>query len=1180
MTGFERKYVSYLTTRIRSGDRRVCVAGLSGTALSYFLSELLSGLDRPCLVIHSGRKEAELLYKELQFFLSIPAQDSGGEGSRLHGFAPYDMSPLSGLSPSRELVTRRIEALYAALSLKNPIVITSLDAVAYRTLPKEVFVRAMELIQTGEMLERDPLLRRLESNGYQRTSLVEDRGDYAVRGGVIDIFPPLQPLPLRLELWGDHLESIRRFDPITQRSQAVMEEAVVLPASEVIMDRDTLSRARSMGRLPKGSEDGLSFPGQEAWLNHFYDHLDTLIGYLSPDTLIVEVEPNHFGPKLLRLHERFETDVARFRQEAAEKGTPFPETDGLTVLKADFSLQESGYQRVEFSALDLPEGGADCEITRIATARETDAEIEVRLSGKGRVSLAPLAETLTRWLDARGQVVLVSRTEQQAGRLKEILQNYDVMVDQTAESWSQIPRGPGLTLCLGRLRKGFAWEELGLYVLSEDEIFGPKKARSRGSARPSENVLSWSSFGQLKAGDPVVHEDHGIGRYCGLVKMEVGEKVNDFVIIEYGGGDKLYIPADRISILQKYVGAEDSDPKLDRLGGRAWDLVKKKARSSVQEIARQLVELYALRKYRQGFAYSPPDHVYREFEAGFEHEETSDQVKAIDAVLEDMASERPMDRLICGDVGFGKTEVAIRAAFKAVSDGKQVALLVPTTVLAEQHYETLKKRMAPYGVKIGIVSRFKSKAEQTETLGQLLSGALNVLIGTHRMLQKDVRFKDLGLLVIDEEQRFGVKQKESIKRYRSMVDVLALTATPIPRTFQMSLMGVRDLSVIETPPEDRLAIQTSISHYDESMIRQAILSEKKRGGQVFFVHNKVQTIDFMADKLRVLVPEARFEVAHGQMVEKQLERAMMRFLKKEIDVLVCTTIIESGLDIPSANTIIINEADRFGLGQIYQLRGRVGRSREKAHAYLFLSNGAALTKDAEKRLKALMDFSHLGAGLHLAMHDLKIRGGGNILGFAQSGHITAVGYELYVKLIEEAVAELKGEAWHETVNPEINVKVSAYLPSDYVIDTDVRLSLYRRLSLLREKHELAKIREEIHDRFGPVPEPVRHLFDLMSLRLLMKEMGISRLDVGNDALTLSFSQSSPVDPAALVRLVSGRPRQYQFLSDRKLKIHLGPLDPSSPLKRVEKALEAMAVLSSGPQRDEPAHGSRMSRAAG
>ncbi len=445
-----------MTTRIRSGERRVCVAGLSGTALSYFLSELLSGFDRPCLIIHSGRKEAEALYKELQFFLSIPEQDSGGEGSRLHGFAPYDMSPLSGLSPNRELVTRRIEALYAALSLKNPMVITSLDAVAYRTLPKEVFVRAMELIQTGETIERDLLLRRLESNGYQRTSLVEERGDYAVRGGVIDIFPPLQPLPLRLELWGDHLESIRRFDPLTQRSQAIMEEAVVLPASEIIMDRDTLGRARSMGRLPKGSEEGLSFPGQEAWLNHFYDHLDTLIGYLSPDTLIVEVEPNHFGPKLLRLHERFETDVARFRQEAAEKGNPFPETDGLAVSGTDFSLQESGYQRVEFSALDVPEGGAACEVTRIATARETDAEIEVRLSGKGRVSLAPLAETLTRWLDARGQVVLVSRTEQQAGRLKEILQNYDVMVDQTAESWSQMPHGPGLTLCLGRLRKGFS----------------------------------------------------------------------------------------------------------------------------------------------------------------------------------------------------------------------------------------------------------------------------------------------------------------------------------------------------------------------------------------------------------------------------------------------------------------------------------------------------------------------------------------------------------------------------------------------------------------------------------------------------------------------------------------------------------------------------------------------------
>ncbi len=572
------------------------------------------------------------------------------------------------------------------------------------------------------------------------------------------------------------------------------------------------------------------------------------------------------------------------------------------------------------------------------------------------------------------------------------------------------------------------------------------------------------------------------------------------------------------------------------------------------EIARQLIEIYALRKYRKGFAFSHPDNYFREFETTFEHEETPDQIKAIEDVLSDMESERSMDRLVCGDVGFGKTEVAIRAAFKAVMDGKQVALLVPTTVLAEQHYATFRERMEPYQVRVGVLSRFKTRAEQKEILAKVRSGKIDVLIGTHRILQKDISFHELGLLIIDEEQRFGVKQKERLKRYRALVDVLALTATPIPRTLHMSLMGVRDLSIIESPPEERLAIQTYLSPYDESTIVHAIESELEREGQVFFVHNRVQTIDHITNKLFQMVPQARFAIAHGQMKERDLEETMISFLQKEIDVLVCSTIIESGLDIPSVNTIIINEVDRFGLSQIYQLRGRVGRSKEHAYAYLLLSSGSRISREAEKRLKALMDFSHLGAGIHLAMHDLKIRGGGNILGFTQSGHIAAIGYELYMKLVEQTIAELKGEEWREEIDPEINADMPAYLPGYYVSDTDVRLNLYRRLSSLSEESDLKVMVEEMGDRFGPPPEEVSNLLNVMSVRLLLKRMSIVRLEVSNEVLIFTFSPDTEIDPVRLVNLLEGQRHTFQFVSETKLKVTI-PRRSS-----IEALLEAKRIL--------------------
>ena len=1151
---------------IYEGTRAVDIAGLTGSARAYFLASFLIEVESPCLVVLPKQKEAARFYRELQFFL--PELQSEGEPGqrRLYDFPIYDISPLKGISPHKDVISRRLQALYVLTSHQKPIVVTSVEAALLRILPKEAMLRAMEYLQVGEEMDRERLIKRLEAGGYQRTSLVEEHGDYSVRGGVIDLYPPFYPDPVRLEFWGDQVESIRHFESASQRSTRNLKEVILLPANEIIMEQENIRRARSMGRLPLQMKEMTGFPGQEAWLNHFYENLDTLFDYFSRKGLLVLVDPLQIEKEARLFADRFEKEKEKCLHESEERESFFPELEGILLSPDEFTRVFENYQRIHVTDVLIEKDDGLSKSLRLTGPFRIDEDLEIRFAGKGRVSMAPLAEKISRWLGMGSRVVLVCRTEQQASRLREILANYKVKVDEMVNHWSDVSSGRGLSICLGRLSEGLAWPEEGIHVVSEDEIFGPKRSLSRTQKRAVEGGLNWSSFGQLKIGDPVVHQDHGIGRYGGLCKMEIEEKVNDFVIIDYANNDRLYLPADRISILQKYIGADESNPLLDQLGGRSWDVAKEKARKSIREIAKQLVEIYALRKYRRGFAFSRPDNYFREFETTFEHEETPDQIKAIEEVLSDMESEHPMDRLICGDVGFGKTEVAVRAAFKAVLDGKQVAMLVPTTVLAEQHYETFQKRVTPYQVQVAVLSRFKTRAEQMEIIGQVRAGKVNILIGTHRILQKDVSFKELGLLIIDEEQRFGVKQKEAVKKFRALVDVLALTATPIPRTLHMSLMGIRDLSIIETPPEDRLPIETYLFPYDEGTIKRAIDSELERGGQVFFVHNRVQTIEHVARKIMNLVPKARFAIAHGQMREKDLEETMIRFVHREIDVLVCTTIIESGLDIPSVNTILINEADRFGLSQIYQLRGRVGRSDENAYAYLLLTPDAQLTREAEKRLRALMDFTQLGAGIHLALHDLKIRGGGNILGYAQSGHITAIGYELYLKLIEQAIAELKGEEWHEEINPEINVNISAYLPSDYISDTDVRLNLYRKLSSLTEEPDLESMTVEVDDRFGPFPEEVSNLMRVMSIRLFLKQLRVTRLDVTEDGLLFTFAPDATLNPEKLLRMVNKEPKKFQFISDRKFRVRFVRLTPFQGLVEAKKIIEVLATMkTSGPE---------------
>ena len=646
------------------------------------------------------------------------------------------------------------------------------------------------------------------------------------------------------------------------------------------------------------------------------------------------------------------------------------------------------------------------------------------------------------------------------------------------------------------------------------------------------------AFSDLKQGDLVVHDEHGIGQYEGLIKLSLEGTVNDFLLVGYRDEDRLYLPVDRMGLIQKYMGVEGMMPALDKMGGRAWERAKERVRRSAEKIAGELLKIYAQRKVNDGHGYGAADSHFADFEANFPYEETPDQLKAIEDVLEDMHSTTPMDRLVCGDVGYGKTEVALRASFLAVSEAKQVAMLVPTTVLAEQHYATFVQRFDAYPVKVACLSRFRSRPEQRRIVEEIKKGTVDIVIGTHRLLQKDVTFADLGLFILDEEQRFGVRHKEKLKRLRTTVDVLALTATPIPRTLHLSMMGIRDISVISTPPEQRHAIITYVCEFDDTVVSEAIRSELTRGGQIFFVHNNVKAIDRMAAYLQERVPEVRLAVAHGQMAEEDLESVMMRFMNREIDMLVCTTIIESGIDVATANTILVNRADRFGLAQIYQLRGRVGRSDEQAYAYLFIPEETRLGKDAQKRLKVLMEHSDLGSGFQIAMNDLKIRGGGAILGASQSGHIAAVGYDMFLKLMEEAVAQMKGEPITEGLEPEINLPMSAYVAEDYVVDIDQRLSIYRRLAKMTDLKEIAAMKAELADRFGPLPEETENLLLKIMLRVLSVRAGIKRLDLYGQQLCLAFSETHQQRPLGIVQMITNGKQPYQFTPDHQLKATL------------------------------------------
>jgi len=1008
------------------------VIGAWGSGKTLAAVQTAEALGRSLFILAAGRIEAEAIFEDLVTF--------AGE-ARAALFPAWEVLPTDVMAPADDIIAERmdtLERMRAAAEAETPLYVVA----PVRSLLQYVVARDRLLGQTlslavGEEHRLDDLVDALSAMGYERELMVEQRGQMSVRGGIFDVFPIAAELPYRIEFFDDEIESIRPFEPETQRSVDHVQEVRLLPRSE------------------------------KAFLSGNAEALGCVVDYLPRNAIVALDEPK-----------AIEEEAARVQTEAGETAffMTWDEANAHLASFAQIALAQVAYTRAADRA-------------RVVTAMGSMDAMGSMAGWQGHPD--EFWGQLEQWNAEGYTVVLLCHNTGQRQRLHELLSDrgYRLGSDEF-----------DLRVEIGRLRAGFSSSSDRLAVLSEREMFGRRSVRRRRRRfEAGENI---TAFSDLRSGDYVVHVHHGIGRYLGLRRFE--GKAGDFLAIQYGSGDRIYVPVSHIDSVQKYTGGDSGAPKIDKLGGVTWARTKARVKKAVHDMTEELLKVHASRESQPGFAFGPDTPWQTEFEDAFEYEETPDQARAIVETKRDMEKPKPMERLICGDVGFGKTEVALRAAFKAVMGGRQVAVLVPTTVLAEQHYLTFTERLADYPVTVEMLSRFRTVKEQQSTVERLKSGEVDIVIGTHRLVSKDVKFKNLGLLVIDEEQRFGVAQKERLKQLRKLVDVVTMSATPIPRTLNFSLMGVRDMSLINTAPNDRLPIHTCIEAFDEELIQEAIRRELARQGQVFFVHNRVQTILPFANLVHRLVPQARVAVGHGQMRERDLENVMADFVRGDVDVLVCTTIIGSGLDIPNANTIIINNADKFGLSDLYQLRGRVGRYKHRAYAYLLVSGDRALSEDAQKRLKALEEFSTLGSGFRIAMRDLEIRGCGDILGSQQHGHIAAVGYDTYMDLVREAVAEIKGESAPTRALPPFEIALDAFVPEDYVPSETQKITLYKRISGVRTVEELDEMADEVADRFGAPPRPVRLLLDAMRVRALAADVGAKRVLAAKKAVAIEF----------------------------------------------------------------------------
>lgn len=1153
----------------REGKRRQLVYGLTSSFRNYVMSALAGCGREAALVVTPGEKEAAEIAADLKSLLDIP----------VYHFPLLELLPFQVLAQNREVLTKRLKVLSAICGEGKKVVVASTEALMRRLCPRGVFCTAGVNLAVGDRVDLRFLLENIVNMGYERVEMVESVGQVCLRGGILDVFTPTLDKPVRIEFFDDEVDSIRPFDAASQRSTGKLQQVEIGPALELVVTKEGWERGKetilnqyqvqlrrltgkdteaagqlreNMQEVLESLDQGSFFPGIEQYLPYFYAQAANLIDYLPEGALVLVDEPQ----RVKSICESIQKERAETFSQLVVKGKALPsQYEGYLDWKhLELSLAKKPVVYFSF----LPR---HIHFIRPQAIINFTAKAMHNFMGK----LDMLADDITRWRRAGYAVLILTSSEERGRDLLAELRGRDLDVHYAGARECVVKPG-NVTVTRGFLSRGFELINAKLAVITEKDIYGrPARARKRERARRAERDASRrvEPFVDLKVGDYVVHTNHGIGKYMGVVPLEIGGVRKEYLLVKYSGGDKLYVPSDQVGLLQKYLGAEGEAPRLSRLGGSEWSKAKSRVKQAVREIADDLIKLYAARETARGHAFSPDTPWQQEFEASFPYEETPDQLKAIEDVKRDMESPRPMDRLICGDVGYGKTEVALRAAFKAVMDGKQVAVLVPTTILAQQHYNTFQERYAGYPVRIEMLSRFRTPKEQRQVIEDLAAGKVDIVIGTHRLVQGDVKFKDLGLLVVDEEQRFGVAHKEKLKQMRTNVDVLTLTATPIPRTLHMSLIGVRDTSILETPPENRYPVQTYVLEEDPVLIREAIRRETGRGGQVYFVHNRVMDLDRVAAWLHELVPEARLAVAHGQMKEDELEQVMLDFMDGMYDVLVCTSIIENGLDIPNVNTLIVKEADNFGLAQLYQLRGRVGRSTRVAYAYFTFRRDKVMGELAEKRLAAIREFTEFGSGYKIAMRDLEIRGAGNLLGAEQHGHIAAVGFDMYCRLLEEAVREAKGEEVQRPVDTVVELPVEAFIPDQYIPDTNQKVEVYRRIAAAGGEEELAELEEELTDRFGDPPEPVQNLVEVARLKNLAGRLKIKNIGKQHAYYKFLFAGGHPLTGEKLVQLGKSYPGRLKFHDGEegfeiRLKVRDTGLPPAELLERLRNFLFQLA----------------------
>ena len=1152
---------------IREVPRRV--SGLRGAAKGLYISRLFDG-SRPVVVISKDSQESDAIGADLRFFQ---------KSASVLELPEWGILPFEQLSPQPQVTAQRLRTLFECSRGAPKIITLSVLALLQRPpSPALLNDHAFEL-RVGQAIARDTLLQHLEGGGYRRVSAVSDAGDIAVRGAVIDIFSPLSPYPIRLEFFDNTIEEIRHFAVDTQRSRDAIDVAQIIPVREWYapkLERDQLDLAferikergkslevppREIARIIHAIRSGMSIPGRELYEPYLQPEMPSVLDFVNPRAIIVWNDE-------LACRQALDAAWEQIADRASRIGADhqlIPEVQQLylppnNIVAAIESFSVCGVDNVIFTDDDTPTQSFHSEtLVELAATRTTKAT-----TGK---AFTPLAQAIKGWRKKEYSVALVVGATVRAERLQKILLEYQLdatPLPLAGNAWVNNKQRAPLVILEGHLSQGFQLSDPHVVFVAEHEIFAERSYRKGTNATAASLKRLMSSLAQLKPGDHIVHVDYGIGLYHGLVHLEVEGSAADFLHLEYAAGSKLYLPVEQIGKVQKFSAAEGQTPELDRLGTNTWAKKKDKVKAAVASLAGDLIKLYATRSIAKGWRFEPFGAQDEEFSEAFPFDYTPDQWRSIQDTIADMALDKPMDRLVCGDAGFGKTEVAMMAAHKCVEHARQVGVLVPTTILAQQHAVSFSERFHGTQVRIASLSRFNTPQENKKILADVASGTIDILIGTHRLLSKDIQFKDLGLLIIDEEHRFGVAQKEKLKQLKKQVDVLSLSATPIPRTLHMSLIGIRDISVITTPPTDRQVIRTYVAPYSESLVRDAILRELQRGGQCFLIHNRIDSIATFTALLQQANPEARFEFAHGQMNEEQLEDIMLRFVKREFDVLVSTTIIESGLDIPNANTIIVDRADTFGLAQLYQLRGRVGRSNKQAYAYLMIPKTLKLGSDAQQRLKALQGLDELGLGFNLALRDMEIRGAGNLLGREQSGSVLEVGFELYSKILKEAILNLKGEEldFTETIEPEMKLGVPAFIPEEYIPDVPERLIMYQRLSSIATPQDAEELSAEIADRFGPPPREVTNYVELMQLRAVLRRGAVVRAELSKGKLLLSFSPKNRIKPQKVIELARTQPKLYRLSRNDSFTLFLPRETIYSPRELIEPLERLFDVITS------------------